>query len=69
MIKKIGFISLIIMIFLCITGCNNETEEERLKRETRETEQGVRDAQKEYNDTEKAVNDYNRYRNSVNNTK
>lgn len=67
--KKISILLLIITCVLCVTGCNNETEEERLQREIRESEQRVREAQKEYDDTQKAVNDYNRYRNAVENAK
>jgi cell division protein FtsL len=69
MIKKISALLLIIICVFCLTGCNNETEEERLQREIRESEQRVREAQKEYNDTQKAVNEYNKYRNAVENAK
>ena len=69
MIKKISVLLLIITCVLCTTGCDNETEEERLQREIRESEQKARETQKEYNDTQKVVNDYNRYRNAVENAK
>lgn len=69
MIKKISALLLIIICVFCLTGCNNETEEERLQREIRKLEQGVRESQKEYNDIQKAVNDYNKYRNAVENAK
>lgn len=69
MIKKICALLLIIICVFCLTGCNNETEEERLQREIRESKQKVREAQKEYNDTQKAINEYNKYRNAVENAK
>lgn len=67
--KKISILLLIITCVLFITGCNNETDEERLQREIRESEQKVREATKEYIDTQKVINDYNRYRNAVENAK
>ena len=41
MIKKISALLLIIICVFCLTGCNNETEEERLQREIKELEQST----------------------------
>ncbi len=69
MIKRISALLLIIICVFCLTGCNNETKEERLQREIRESDQRVREALKKYNDTQKTLNEYNKYRNAVKNSK
>ena len=67
MLRKIGIMFFVIIAILCMTGCDNETEAERLQREVSEAEQGVREAIKEYNDTQRSVNEYNKYRKAVEN--
>lgn len=69
MLKKIEIMFFVIIAVLCMAGCNNETEEERLHREIKESEQKVKESIKEYNDTQRSVNKYNKYRNAVENAK
>lgn len=69
MMKKIGILLLIISCILCITGCNNETEEERLQRRVDELTQQSIEAANRYNDARKATEDYYRYRNAIENAK
>ena len=52
-------------LIISITGCKKESEEERLKRNIRETEKSAQKAMDDYRDTQRAANDYNYYSSKV----
>ncbi len=63
--KKIILILIIICALLFFTGC--ESEEDRLNRRVRETEEQARDAVRDYNNTQKDIYEYEKYRSKFNN--